>query len=77
MASDKESQKRRRRNNKGVPKLKDYFFLIDGNYSNQPYAFCTHYRGFLTKNQSIRHSCEERNCKNLKSLEWAMKKYDK
>lgn len=61
-------QKRRRNNNKGVTVLDKEYKLIDGNYSNRPYAYCKHYKAYLTKNMVYLHSCEKKNCKKLNIL---------
>ena len=72
----KNQQRRRRKNNKNVPHLDKEVFLIDGNYSNQPYAYCNfdgHF-GYLTKNQTVAHDCENKECLYYRSLEWALEK---
>ena len=71
----KAQRKRHRDNNKGVPILEDEYLLIDNNYSNRPYKYCSYYKAYLTKNLVIRHKCEKRECCNLKSLEWANNKF--
>ena len=70
----REQRRRRKKNNKGVKKQQDEFLLIDGNYSNVPYKYCCYYKGYITKNLSKRHNCENKNCIQLKSLEWALTK---
>lgn len=61
-------QRNRRRNNKGIPKQKELYCMIDGNYTYYPYAYCYYYQGFLTKNMQERHSCSKKNCHNFKIL---------
>lgn len=63
-------QRRRRKNNKDTPVLEHEYFLIDGNYSRQPAAYCCYHKGFLTNNQIQLHKCTKRHCDKLKSLEW-------
>lgn len=70
----KAQRKRHKYNNKGVPALDEEYLLIDGNYSNRPYMYCCYYQGYLTKNLTIRHDCESKECHRLKSLEWASNK---
>ena len=65
---------RRKKNNAGVKKQEEEFLLIDGNFSNKPYSYCCHYKGYLTKNLAIRHKCENNHCEKFKSLEWAISK---
>lgn len=67
-------QRRRRINNKDVPEQDHDFMLIDGNLSRQPYRYCCHYKGYLTRNQYKIHGCGKRQCVNLKSLEWAIER---
>lgn len=70
----KSQQRRRRRNNREVPHQMYDFILIDGNISDQPYAYCCHYNGYLTRNQTICHRCVSRECPQYKSFEWAIER---
>lgn len=67
----KAQQYRRRKYNRDVPRQPEEYRLIDNNYSTQPYAYCCHYKGYMTKNQTKRHGCKARKCEQLKTLEWA------
>lgn len=55
-------QRRRRKNNRGVPKSDLWFEMIDGNCTHQPYAYCKSKGGYLTKNMAICHGCEAKHC---------------
>ena len=67
----KAQRKRRKINNRGIPKQDKDYRLVDGNYSNQPYAYCCYHKGYMTKNQTTLHKCNKKNCEQLKTLEWA------
>ena len=67
----REQQRRRRQNNKSIKKQEYEYQLIDGNFSSLVCAYCVYYKGYLTNNQLIRHTCKQRECVQLKSLEWA------
>ncbi len=67
-------QRRRRKNNKDVPVQDKEYKLIDGNYSPQPYAYCCHYKAYMTRNQTKLHECKKRQCEQLKTFEWAQEK---
>lgn len=58
----KGQRKRRKQNNRYTEYQPDLYIMIDGNKTKQPYGFCFHYFGFLTKNMEQRHNCENRNC---------------
>lgn len=60
--AEKKSRKRRRQNNKDVPKSELWFEMIDGNFTHQPYGYCYSKHGYLTKNLSKLHKCEEKHC---------------
>lgn len=46
----KEQLKRRRKRQKNqVPKTKNSYWCIDGNFTNHPVAYCTYYHGVLTQ----------------------------
>jgi len=69
---DRKAQRRRRKKyNRGIPKQQEEYRLIDNNYSPQPYVYCCYYKGYMTKNQTMRHGCAARKCEQLKTLEWA------
>jgi len=55
-------QKRRRCNNRDVLYCENLFLMIDGNETHYPYAYCKHYRGYLTKSLAITHRCEAKQC---------------
>lgn len=67
-------QKRRRLNNRDVPRQTEDYQLITGDFSRQPYAYCCRYRGYLTKNMADLHKCNCRKCQHYKPLEWAVKR---
>lgn len=67
---NKRKQRRnRRRNNRQVPKLDQAFMLIDGNPTYQPFGYCWHYQGYLTRNQAIRHRCLIKQCRRFEIFE--------
>lgn len=69
--------KRRNRNNASTP-VQDYEYeMIDGNWTARPYGYCHKYHGFLTKNMSIIHKCEKKNCCLFKTFEQYMMKVNK
>lgn len=72
----KAQRKRYKNNNKGVPKRDEAYLGIDGNYTYRPYKYCCYHKAFLTKNMAMRHNCDNRNCQNLKTLEWAFNKFE-
>jgi len=49
----------------GVPKTKNLYWCVDGNYTNHPLAYCTFYHGVLTKGLMELHTCKERCCLRL------------
>ena len=61
----KAQRHRRRHNNKDVKRYDQPFDLIDDNITYQPYGYCRYYRGYLTRNMSILHKCEEKKCQNF------------
>jgi len=65
----KAQRQRHKINNEGVARLDKYYLTVDGNPTCRPYAYCTHYQAYLTKNQSILHKCVKRKCKNYNFLE--------
>ena len=70
MKTKREKAQRRRYkiNNKGVPKTGDYYLSIDGNPTNQPFAYCMHYEAYMTKNQTILHRCRKRHCPQYRTV---------
>lgn len=62
-------KKRHRENNRGVAKRKEYYLTIDGNPTRQPFAYCIHYKAYLTRNQSMLHKCRKRQCKCFETFE--------
>lgn len=63
----KEQLKRRRKRQKNqVPKTKNSYWCIDGNFTNHPVAYCTHYHGVLTQGLMDVHKCKEHECFRLR-----------
>lgn len=60
--NQKQSRRRNKVNNRGVPKQDFEYELVDGNWSDRPVAYCTYYKGYLTKNQAMRHNCIDKKC---------------
>lgn len=67
--SKKDSQKRRRRNNKNVARAPTDLMLIDGNYSFYYVAYCKRKNGYLTKGLINTHKCDVRKCEQLERYE--------
>ena len=62
-------QHNRRKNNRRVPRQDELYRTIDGNKTYQPYGYCWYHRGYLTRNQAIRHSCHKKCCKRFQKFE--------
>lgn len=59
-------KKRKRKNrHEGVPRTKEYYECIDGNWTNHPVAFCYYKKAALTRGLMNTHRCCERQCKRL------------
>lgn len=43
----------------------DSYETIDGNFTNYPFAYCRHYRAYMTVAQMNTHRCDQRHCKRL------------
>ena len=62
----REQRKRRRRITMDAELYKPQFYeLIDMNFTHYPYAYCKKYHGFITKNMSRAHNCDNRKCSCL------------
>ena len=48
-----------------VPRTKNYYETIDGNWTNHPVAFCYYYKAALTRGLMHTHRCSDRHCKRL------------
>lgn len=66
---DRQGQNKRRKINHKVRLLDEPHEMIDGNFTRRPVAYCTFYKGYLTKNMSDRHKCECRNCPRYKKMD--------
>lgn len=66
--SRRAQQRRRRRNNSGVELQSEPFLMIDGNETYRPYGYCSRYEGYVSKNMSLVHRCEEINCHRFSKL---------
>lgn len=60
-----DDMKKRKNPHEGVPRTKEYYETIDGNWTNHPVAFCYRYRGALTRGLMHTHKCCDRDCKRL------------
>ena len=69
LGNKKAQRRNHRRNNKGVPKQPEEYRLIDGNWSNQPFVYCTYHKGYMTRNQTIRHHCLNKKCPHYHTFE--------
>lgn len=78
------SKKKRKESRKGqsykkwlnastVKKQKEFYQMIDGNFTYYPYAYCSHYEGYLTINMANCHRCEARHCRRFEKLEGVRK----
>jgi len=61
----KGKKKRHKWKHTGEHKTKYLYETIDGNLTYYPLAWCSHYRGVLTKGLMHTHRCKERHCKRL------------
>ena len=65
----REQQKRRKERNKHrIQRRSEAVYLIDGNLSHYPVAFCPVHQGYVTQGLIDTHRCIQRKCKQLKML---------
>lgn len=66
VGNDDMKKKRKGRNrHTGVPKTKNEYEMIDGDWMSSPVAFCWYHKGALTRNMMHTHQCCEKECKRL------------
>lgn len=56
-------QKRRQMNKRLSKYYAEFYEMIDGNYTHYPVAFCTRYKGYVTKSMADVHRCACHNSK--------------
>ena len=65
VGDDMKKKRKSRYRQTGVPKTKEYYETIDGNWTNHPVAFCHRYHGALTRGLMHTHKCCDIGCKRL------------
>ena len=65
VGDDMKRKRKGRYRQTGVPKTKNEYEMIDGNWTKHPVAFCSYYGGALTRNMMHTHRCCEKECKRL------------
>ena len=69
LGNKRQQRRNHRHNNRGVPRRDELYRTIDGNETYQPFAYCWYHSGYLTRNQSLRHRCNERKCSRFEPFE--------
>lgn len=60
------AQRKRKQQRQKVPRTKNEYWCIDGNFTVHPLAYCTYYHGVLTQGLMDTHHCKEKGCHRLR-----------
>lgn len=61
-SNNRRYHRNRRKYGRRSNKYDDMYRTIDGNETYNPYGYCWHHKGYITKKQSLLHRCNARKC---------------